>query len=363
MDKVYFITGAFPPKTGGEFYNYKIYDYLDKAGLEQEYIDLHQKRVILRLSLIPVIGNILTYLVLAILLRKCNGLLVEDHYFSRYLFIFNIIQRYFKKSKLVIIVHHFDNYESDSPFSLQKTIMKLKEKISLSFADTIITVSEYTKREIISLGINPFSVLVLPPGLEREKLNLFSTSEEEIRSLKILCVGHCTPRKGLIYLIKAFSLIEKRGFTLHLVGKVKKNSKYYKSIISLIKDLKLTQDVFLYERLEQEELNRLYLASEIFVLPSLKEGFGIVLLEAMYHGLPIVTTKISAMPELVTDGENGLLVPVADPIALAEAISKLIEHPDLRGQMGEKGRQRVTNSYHWDTTCSKFLSVIQNMSD
>lgn len=363
MNKVYFITGAFPPKTGGEFYNYKLYDYLEKTGLEQEYIDLHQKRAILRFSWIPVIGNIITYLILAVMLYRCNGILVEDHYFSRYLVVVNIIQRYFKRGKVIIIVHHFDNYESDSPLSIQKNIIKLKEKLILSFADIIITVSEYTKREVISLGINPCSIFVLPPGLEREKLKTLSNAEGEINSQKILCVGHCTPRKGLIYLIKAFSMIEKRGFTLHMVGKVKKTSKYYKEVLSLIEDLKLSQDIFLYERLEQEELNRLYSASEIFILPSLKEGFGIVLLEAMYHELPIVTTKISAMPELVIDGENGLLVPVADPTALAEAISKLIAHPDLRRQMGENGRQRITNSYHWDTTCSKFLSVIQNVSD
>jgi glycosyltransferase involved in cell wall biosynthesis len=363
VDKVYFITGSFPPKTGGELYNYKLYDYLEKAGIEQEYIDLHQKRAILRLSWIPVIGSILTYLVLAIMLHRCNGLLVEDHYFSRSLVLVNIIHRYFKRGKIIIIVHHFDNYESDTPLSLKQIFSRLREKIVLGFATTIVTVSEYTKREIISLGINPCSVLVLPPGLERPKLDFLSNYQGEMRGEKIICVANCIPRKGIIDLIKAFSLIEKRGFKLHIVGKVKENSSYYKNVISLIKELGLTQDVFLDGRLEQEELNRLYLASKIFILPSLKEGFGIVLLEAMYYGLPIVTTKISAMPELVTDGENGLLVPVADPMALAEAISKLIENPDLREQMGERGRQRILHSYHWDTTSSKFLSVIQNLSD
>lgn len=164
MNKVYFITGAFPPKTGGEFYNYKLYDYLEKTGLEQEYIDLHQKRAILRFSGIPVIGNIITYLILAVMLYRSNGILVEDHYFSRYLVVVNIIQRYFKRGKVIIIVHHFDNYESDSPLSIQKNVIKLKEKLILSFADIIITVSEYTKREVISLGINPCSIFVLPPG-------------------------------------------------------------------------------------------------------------------------------------------------------------------------------------------------------
>ena len=360
MDKVYFLTGAFPPKTGGELYNYKLYAYLEKAGLEQEYIDLHKKKI-LRLSWIPVIGNILTHLVLASMLYRCRGLLVEDYYFSRYLVLVNIIHRYLKKGKVIIIVHHFDDYESDAPLSLQKIISKLQKKMILGVANKIITVSEYTKKEIVSVGVNPSSVLVVPPGLDRERL---SSSNEESKSNKtILCVAHCIHRKGLIYLIEAFSKVKKQGFTLHIVGKVNKNSQYYKKVINLINVLGLTQDVFLYERLEQEELNRLYVTSEVFILPSLKEGFGIVLLEAMYYGLPIVTTKISAMPELIVEGENGLLVPPADPIALAEAISELIEKPDLRKQMGERGRQRVIDSYYWDVTSSKFLSVIQNIGE
>jgi glycosyltransferase involved in cell wall biosynthesis len=106
----------------------------------------------------------------------------------------------------------------------------------------------------------------------------------------------------------------------------------------------------------------LYSSSDIFVLPSLKETFGIVFLEAMHYGLPIVTTNVSAMPELITDGENGLLVPPADSQALAKALSKLVENPELREQLGERGRQRIKNAYYWEQTSSKFLSLVQSIS-
>lgn len=360
MDKVYFLTGAFPPQTGGEFYNYKLAEYLTKVGVANNFINLHEKRHYLRLSRIPIVGGALASLVLAILLHRCNGILVEDHYFSGYLFFTNLIQRLFKKGKIVTIVHLFYGYDS-SRFSLKRLINRWEERIKLDFADVIITNSEYSKNEIISLEINPLKILVLPPGLDREKFKLIPRTELELKP-KILYVGNCIPRKGAIYLIEAFSQIERGGFTLHIVGSPKKNPRYFKKLKSLVDQLQLRKDVVFHDGVDQEEIKHLYSSSDIFVLPSLKETFGIVLLEAMYYGLPIITTNISAIPELVTDGENGLLIPVANSQALAAALSKLIENPDLRRQMGERGRQLVLQSYHWDTTSSKFLSVIQNIS-
>lgn len=363
MDKVYFLTGAFPPQTGGEFYNYKLSHYLNKVGLEQEYVDLHQKRKYLRLSRIPIVGGILASLVLAVLLCRCKGILVEDHYFSGYLFFTNLIQRFFRKGKVIVIVHLFYGYESNSKFYIKRMASSLKEKLTLYFADIIVTNSEYSKKEIASLGIDPLSIFVLPPGMDREKFQILPSSEIELKRQKVLYVGNCIPRKGALYLIEAFSQIERRDFTLHIVGSPKKNPSYYKKLTALVNKLGLTKDIVFHDGVDQEEIKHLYSSSDIFVLPSLKETFGIVLLEAMHYGLPIITTNISAMPELVTDGENGLLVPVANSQVLAEAMSKLIKDPDLRRQMGERGRQRVTQSYQWDTTCSEFLSIVQSIQN
>ncbi|NEQ21423.1 MAG: glycosyltransferase family 4 protein [Microcoleus sp. SIO2G3] len=232
----------------------------------------------------------------------------------------------------------------------------------LGFADLIITSSEYSKREIVSLRINSGSVHVLSPGLDREKFQQLPKPEGELETRKILCVANYVPRKGLLYLIEAFAQIERQNFTLHLVGNPKDNSSYYNKLVAAVEKLNLTDVVVFHEGSDQENIKRLYSSSDIFVLPSLKETFGIVFLEAMHYGLPIITTNVSAMPEVITDGENGLLVPPTDSQALAKAISRLIEKPELREQLGETGRKRIQNSYYWEQTSSKFLSLVQSMS-
>jgi len=364
MEKVFFLTGAKPPQTGGELYNYQLSEYLEKLGWEQEYVSLHEKRHFLRLGKIPIIGDILASLIFAVILFKYQGILVEDHYFSRYLLLTNLIQRVFRKRKIVVLVHLFYGYESNDKFVIRKLINKYIEQFRLFFADLIVTSSEYSKSEIVSLGINEELVHVLSPGLDREKFQLPQEPElfESKESKKILCVGNYVPRKGIVYLIEAFAQIERQDFTLHLVGNRKNNSSYYNQLNNAVNKLKLTDCVVFHDGADQDNIKQLYASSDIFVLPSFQETFGIVFLEAMHYGLPIITTNVTAMPELVEDGKNGFLVPPGDSQALAKAISKLIVNPDLIEKMGAAGRKKVATSYYWEQTCSEFASILQNIN-
>lgn len=366
MNKVIFFSGAKPPQTGGELYNFKLSEYLDKKGWQQEYVSLHEKRHYLRLSKIPFLGNAIASLIFAIILLKYRGILVEDHYFSQYLILTNFVQRVFFKSKIIVVVHLFYSYDSSDKFFLRKLFNRTIEKIRLSFADLIIASSDYSKSEIVSVGINPELVHVLSPGLDREKFKILSSSgkfdrEDSKTSKKILCVGNYVSRKGIIYLIEAFSQIKRRDFSLHLVGNRKKNSSYYNQLNNAVKKLKLTECVVFHDGSDQENIKQLYASADIFVLPSFKETFGIVFLEAMHYGLPIITTNVSAMPELIEEGKNGFLVPPGDSQALAKAISKLIENLELIKKMGELGRKKVATSYYWEQTGCKFVKILENM--
>lgn len=260
-------------------------------------------------------------------------------------------------------MHLFYNYDSNDKFVIRRFINRIIEKIRLYYADLIIATSEYSKNEIVSVGINPELVHVLPPGLDREKfkdLSLDSKLASEDRK-EILCVGNYVPRKGIIYLIEALSKIKEKSFILNLVGNRKNNSAYYNQLKHAVEKLKLEEFVVFHDGTDQENLKKLYASADIFVLPSFKETFGIVFLEAMHYKLPIITTNVSAIPELVEEGKNGLLVPPADSQALANAISKLIENPDLIKQMGEIGSKKVKNSYYWEQTCAKFADILEGI--
>ena len=99
-----------------------------------------------------------------------------------------------------------------------------------------------------------------------------------------------------------------------------------------------------------------YRAADVFCLPSLQEGFGIAFLEAMASGLPIVACRSTAVPEVVPDGEAGLLVPPDDPKALARALIRLLRDPLLRRRMGEAG-MRKAREHAWEEIARRFVAA------
>lgn len=362
MQKIIFLTGAVPPQTGGELYNYRMAQYLEASGLEQKFISLHRYRHYLRLSKLPIIGDLLVNVILAIALYRHQGIFVEDHYFSRYLLLTNFIQKTIRNQRIITLVHLFYQYDSADTFFLRRLIYQWLERLHLSFADEIVVTSQYSKREAMAIGIDATKLHVFYPGLDRGHFGYISPPECSDEGKKILCVGNFIPRKGIQYLIEAFSQVKRENFKLHLVGNAKDGAVYYQQLLEQVKALELEADVYFHQGIDKAMLNYLYSTSEIFVLPSLKETFGIVLIEAMSYRLPIVTTNTSAIPDLVTEDENGLLVPPKDAAALAYALSKLIGDPMLRWRIGEVGYQRVKDSYRWDHTSAHFLSLVQTVN-
>ena len=98
-----------------------------------------------------------------------------------------------------------------------------------------------------------------------------------------------------------------------------------------------------------------YASADLFVLPSRRESFGLVLAEAMAARLPVVATQVGAIPEVVKDGETGILVPPEDPLVFAEAVNDLLSHPRKMKDMGAKGRERVERHFTWDKVAERVL--------
>ncbi|GEJ56454.1 glycosyltransferase family 4 protein [Anaeromyxobacter diazotrophicus] len=107
------------------------------------------------------------------------------------------------------------------------------------------------------------------------------------------------------------------------------------------------------------EVGALYARASAFVLPTLREAFGLSFLEAMSYGLPCVGTRIEAIPEIVADGATGLLVPPRDPAALAAAMLRLLDDPARARAMGEAGRWRAAERFGWDRAVRLLLQVIE----
>ncbi len=110
--------------------------------------------------------------------------------------------------------------------------------------------------------------------------------------------------------------------------------------------------------LAPEALAPLFARAAAFALPTVREAFGLVLLEAMAFGVPVVASAIEAIPEIVADGETGLLVPPRDATALAGALSALVGDPARARQMGAAGRQRAQARFGWRRAAARMLDVL-----
>jgi glycosyltransferase involved in cell wall biosynthesis len=207
----------------------------------------------------------------------------------------------------------------------------------------IITVSECAREDIsrefniprqrfkiVPNGINTDLFYPLPE-IEREKNQLIVTNSADM------------PLKGLDYLLKAVKDVSKtHQVNLTVVGEPKKNSR----IVKLIKDLEIGRQVTFTGRIDNGNFVRCYARATMAVIPSLYEGFGLPAGEAMACGVPVISTSGGALPEVV--GDAGLIVPVGDSLALAEAIKGLLDNPDKAKALGEAGFKRVHQFFTWE---------------
>jgi glycosyltransferase involved in cell wall biosynthesis len=170
----------------------------------------------------------------------------------------------------------------------------------------------------------------------------------------VLFVGRLIPRKGLPYLVEAAkTVVKERSETLFVIagdGPLKDQT------ISEVEQAGLGRNFIFLGDVSEEELPRLYSCADLFALPSIQEGQGIVLLEAQAAALPVIAFNVSGVSETVLDKKTGLLVdPQNDEFA--QAILKVLSDDSLRRKLGESGRARILRELTWDVCAQKMLAV------
>ncbi|MEM4202702.1 MAG: glycosyltransferase family 4 protein [Candidatus Methanomethylicaceae archaeon] len=218
----------------------------------------------------------------------------------------------------------------------------IMERPAVQRASHLVAVSTTTRQEFIErYNVDPTRVTVIYIGINTQRFEKLLTQEEARRRLKLpidkpilLYVGFSTPRKGLEYLAKALRKMRVPALLI-IVGKWE--ARYYNRFISALGDER--SRIIISGYVPDADLPLYYAAADVFVLPSLLEGFGIPLAEAMAAGVPVVTTTGGAASEIVGDG--GLVVPSANSDALAWAIDQVLSDPDLAHQLSQAGRQRA----------------------
>lgn len=208
--------------------------------------------------------------------------------------------------------------------------------------------SRHMKRKLIKWGCPRHKINIMYSGIDLNKFP-YTQRENNTKKITIIAVGRLHKKKGFQYLLRAFKDIKGHypSTRLFIIGEGKERKKLKR----LISKLKLTKHVQLKGLLAHSHLSKWLNQADIFCLPSVttsegnQEGIPNAIKEAMATGLPIVSTYHGGIPELVTDGQEGYLVPEKNVAKLAEKIMELINDPELRYEMGERGREKVENNF------------------
>lgn len=232
-------------------------------------------------------------------------------------------------------------------------------------AKKIIAVSKGTKQDIInSYDCSPSKVEVIYNGIDlenfrkKEYIDVFSKYKIPKEDY-LLFVGRIIPRKGIEYLLYSLrKVIECKIINLLLVGEAE--PKYKEKLNIIIEDLQLKKYVFFLDYVPKKDLLSFYNYCSVFVFPSLVEGFGLVLLEAMAFGKPIVAFNIPGVNKIVKNNKTGILVPTKDIEGFAEAINTVMENENLRKKMANLGKKEV-EKFSWKETAEKVYNVYKSL--
>lgn len=222
----------------------------------------------------------------------------------------------------------------------------------------IITISTATKKFCLEAGLDEDNIGIIPFGVDTNFFRPLDVHKDK-KIFQILSVGYLIERKGFEYLIKAMPSVlkEHNHVRLKIVGSGPLESK----LKDLIHELDLEDEVEIVKNVSDEELLMIYNSADLFVLPSIvdsqgnTEGLGVVLLEAMACGLPVIGSDVGGIPDIVKDGENGLLVIEKDVVGLSKAILELFEDKKLKTKLASEGCKYVRNNFSWNLIAENYI--------
>ncbi len=245
--------------------------------------------------------------------------------------------------------------------------LSLFTRLSARKARRVIAISQSTKRDVVRLlGVSPDKVDVIYCGIDEAFRPLAQDQVAAFRSERglpehfILFVGTIEPRKNVAGLIEAFANLqtcELANLKLVIGGAT---GWFYEDIFARVEELGLESEVVFPGYIPASELPLWYNAAELFVYPSLYEGFGLPPLEAMACGTPVVTANTSSLPEVV--GEAGLTVDPLDVEGLAEAMRRALSDEVLRQEMRERGLKRA-KGFSWTKTARETVRVYRRVME
>ena len=271
--------------------------------------------------------------------------------------------------KKVVTIHDLIPYilpETVGKGYLSKFLKELPNIVEL--ADGIITVSNCSKKDILKFfPIDENKIFVTPLAadkkykpLEKDKCQYNIKDKYNIKNSFILYIGGFSSRKNVSSLITAFSKIHKnldKNYDLVIIGS---NKDELCKLRNLSTDLNISNNIKFTGFVEENMLPIFYNACDVFIYPSLYEGFGLPPLEAMSCGTPVITSRISSIPEIVEDG--GILIDPFDLKSLMYSMEALLNDENIRNELSTKALKQ-SSKYSWEKSSEKTIKVYKKILD
>jgi len=206
--------------------------------------------------------------------------------------------------------------------SIRRWWIARTERSVICQADLILANSQYTASITEAWRKPSAKIIIAPPGLESIPVTE-PRNYSQGGPLNLLYVGECSRVKGLVFLVEAMTRLEPSVAKLNVAGGHSQEPGYFKAIQQMVNRHNLSDRISFHGYADRDRLASLYQKADALVVPSLSEGYGMVVAEAYCHGLPVIASDAGALGEIVRDNENGLLVPPADAAALGRAIERM----------------------------------------
>jgi len=237
--------------------------------------------------------------------------------------------------------------ELPHPKIIEKELQEYEE------ADYISIPSSYVRRTFLERGFDEKKFIQVPYGVD---LSSFKQVAKEDNVFRVVFAGGMTLRKGVHYLLRAFSELDLPNSELMLIGSMNDEMKQF------FKKYRVGEGNIKYVgHVPQNELHAYYSRGSVFVLMSLEEGLAMVQPQAMACGLPVICTTNTGGEDIVRDGEDGFIIPIRDVNALKEKILFMYENQDVCREMGQSAKERVASGFTWDDYGKKIFCAYASL--
>jgi len=273
----------------------------------------------------------------------------------------DVAERHARSLRMVALVHHPLADEYGLAPGLARRFRET-ERRSLRTVRRVVATSAFTARHLVAdYGVPAEGIDVVEPGVDKPDLS--SPFEEAGRdeTVRLLCVGTLVPRKGHRVLVEALASLRDLAWSCDCVGDLRREPACADAVRLHVDRLRLGRRISLTGALPPEALARKYREAQVFVLPSHYEGYGMVAAEALAYGLPIVSTTGGALGQTVPAGAC-LQVPPDDPVALADALRRVIVERETRAELAAGAREAARTLPDWRTAGARFADVLSRVA-